>query len=153
MTVIAWDGKTLAADKRSTFGGTPLTTTKIVRVFDKLVGAAGESGKCRAAVQWLRNGGKPEDYKGFDGAQLLVIDAAGVPWMYDESPQPIRLDDKCVAIGGGMSEAMVAMACGKNAREAVELACRFNTGCGNGIDVLELEASSQPGALAKGLQQ
>ena len=35
MTVIAWDGRTLAADKRAVFGGNLiLTTTKIFRVYD-----------------------------------------------------------------------------------------------------------------------
>lgn len=138
MTVIAWDGKTLAADKRSNFGGTILTTTKIARVDRLLVGAAGPTGKCRAAVEWVRNGRKPEDFKDLGDIHLLVVESKDRVVMYDESPMPIVLADRCVAIGSGMGEALVAMACGKSAREAVELASRFNNTCGNGVDTLDL---------------
>lgn len=37
MTIIAWDGKTLAADKRGTVAGMAYTVTKIHRLPDGLV--------------------------------------------------------------------------------------------------------------------
>lgn len=138
MTVIAWDGHTLAADKQSNFGDSVLTTTKIERIGELLVGAAGHTGQCRAARAWVRNGRKADEFKGLDDVHLLVIEPDGRTLLYDESPHPIVLADRCVAIGSAMGEAMVAMACGKCAREAVELAIRFNTSCGNGVDTLEL---------------
>lgn len=140
MTVIVWDGCTLAADKRSTFGQAPITTTKIRRVREgkHLIGAAGSTAKCRGMVDWYDKGAEPSTYKDFGDAQLLVVDEFGQAWMYDEAPWPVALGDAKVAIGSGMGEALVALACGKTAAEAVELVNRFNTTCGNGIDVLTL---------------
>lgn len=50
MTVIAWDGKTLAADKRVGYGNMHRTTTKIRRVGDALVGCSGSGSLAVAAM-------------------------------------------------------------------------------------------------------
>ncbi len=46
--------------------------------------------------------------------------------------------DPFAAIGSGSGIALGAMAAGKTAAEAVEIAARFDSGTGNGVDVLEL---------------
>lgn len=140
MTCIAWDGRTLAADRRSNFGSAPVTTSKIRRVRDgkHLAGASGECGKCRGLVAWYDAGADAAMHVGFGDALLLAIDEQGVAWLYDEGPWPIKVLDEFVAIGSGMAEALVAMACGKTAVEAVDLAARFNTRVGNGVDSLDL---------------
>lgn len=43
------------------------------------------------------------------------------------------------AAGSGADYAMGAMAAGKDAKEAVEIACRFDINCGLGVDVLMAE--------------
>lgn len=140
MTVIAWDGKTLAADKRSTFGGVTLTSTKIRRAGDgALVGAAGKSGPCRAFAEWYCDGQDRAAYvPAFDDVHMLVIDPERRAWMFDNGPVPMLIEQPFCAIGSGMSEAMVAMACGKTAAEAVELTSRFTSSCGDDVDTLEL---------------
>jgi hypothetical protein len=50
MTCIAWDGKTLAADKQATSVGRGITTTKIYRVGACLVALAGSGDVCRAML-------------------------------------------------------------------------------------------------------
>lgn len=141
MTVIAWDGRTLAADKRTNFGSVVLTTTKLRKYPDgRLAGAAGPSGACRAALDWLADGGDPAKYTAeIKDVHLLMIRPDGSAWMFDGSAVPMRIEDSFCAIGSGMSEAMVAMACGKTAAEAVELTARYVSNCGNGVDTLTLQ--------------
>jgi 20S proteasome alpha/beta subunit len=145
MTVIAWDGRTLAADKRVTCNGYPATTTKITRAPDgALIGGAGDSDAIAVLRKWYMDGASPDAFpnNGCDGdcrARLLVITPSGQVTMYLSEPVPITLDDKRFAIGSGADFALAALHLGHTARKAVEIACALDTGCGNGIDVLRLK--------------
>jgi 20S proteasome alpha/beta subunit len=142
MTVIAWDGKTLAADKRATFGGNlVLTTTKIFVVNDSLVAYAGNADFGAQMVAWLRDDGRPETFPESqrdkdDWAGLLVLRAGQPIKRYERTPYPICFEDRCVAIGSGRDFAMAAMYLGCDARRAVEVTCALDSNCGNGIDTL-----------------
>jgi 20S proteasome alpha/beta subunit len=140
MTVIAWDGMTLAADKRSTEGSMARTTTKIARAPNgALIGATGNTSMCRELRDWWIAGAEVALWpvKGRDSS-LLVIDQAGRALYYWDGPVPVAIEDDFIAIGSGSDFATAAMHCGKSAREAVEIACRYNTACGNGVDELQL---------------
>lgn len=141
MTVIAWDGRTLAADKRSTFDGYPATTTKIVRAPNgDLIGAGGNSGMCRELRQWWIGGGSPANYPDKDGrCVLLVVQAPGRVLYFESGPAPVLIEQRHFAVGSGRDLAIAAMFLGCHAYRAVEIACLFNAGCGNGIDTLEFE--------------
>jgi hypothetical protein len=144
MTVIAWDGKTLAADKRATNGTLYRTVTKIFRVGDCLVGYAGDPAFGNEMCAWLRAGEKIADFPTGqrdkdDWAGTLVIRSNGVIQKYERTPYPITFEDKHHAIGCGRDFALAAMYLGKTAREAVEVTCALDSGCGNGVDTLTLE--------------
>lgn len=144
MSVIAWDGKTMAADKRAVFGTTIFTTTKIERIGDALLAYAGEASFGEEMIAWWRRGAKPEDFPASqrdkdDWAGLLVIRRGQRIARYERTPYPVWFEDKCFAIGSGREFALAAMYLGCNARRAVEVACALDSGCGNGIDVLELD--------------
>lgn len=62
MTTIAWDGATLAADKRAVNNGLFRTTTKIFRVNDRLFGFCGDAAYGNQMLQWIRDGQKVEDF-------------------------------------------------------------------------------------------
>jgi ATP-dependent protease HslVU (ClpYQ) peptidase subunit len=147
MTVIAWDGHTLAADKRLNSGtGNPLSTiTKIRRLSSgSLVGWCGGISFCEAIVQWIEAGADPTaiEEKWFEHEEL-----AGVVMMIDPSKTihlfehafPIIIENKFYALGTGGAYATAAMHLGQTAFQAVQLACLYDSGCGNGIDVLTLE--------------
>ena len=143
MTIIAWDGRTLAADKRITNSGLARTVTKIFRLNDSLVGMWGEMSLCLEVVEWLRAGADPAKMptaqrNADDWSVVAVFDRAGVR-VYERSPCPITYEDDIWASGSGRDYAIAAMHLGKSAREAVEIACLFDVNCGNGIDTLELE--------------
>lgn len=147
MSVIAWDGKTMAADKRAVIGGGFYrTTTKIFRVGNALVGYAGDADAGEEMLAWFDKDHAdpklfPQSQRDKDGwAGLLVVWEAGEIWKYERTPFPIKFPPQQFAIGSGRDFAMAAMHLGKTAAEAVEVACALDPGCGNGIDMLTLPA-------------
>lgn len=143
MTCVAWDGKTLAADRRITYGGTIAEITKIFKIYGLLVGGAGEFPFVLAMVEWVRGGRVaeqfPESQRNKDDWQpLIVIELDGTSSLYERTPFPVCYESKFIAIGSGREYARAAMHLGKTAREAVEVACALDVNCGSGIDTLTL---------------
>lgn len=143
MTVIAWDGTTLAADKRATGGAMASTVTKIHRLPDGLVAFSGGGAHASELLNWFYGARNPDTYprrNDDDGAGSLMVNLDGVVFMYSSgSPFPERIEDPFFARGSGRDYAMAAMHLGCDARRAVEVACAFDVYCGNGIDTMRLE--------------
>lgn len=144
MTVIAWDGKTLAADKMSADEWTVRTVTKIRRVRGgmALCGSVGDADRGRALIHWFDKGGEfPATLARADAlvATLLVVHRDGTVEMYQREPHPIVLDSRPVALGSGADAAMAAMLCGRDAATAVRIASTVCRGVGCGVDTLSFE--------------
>ena len=143
MSVIAWDGHTMAADKRACIGTLIRTTTKICRVGDALCAYAGDAAGGEEMLAWFKAGAKPADFppgqRTDEWSGLLVV-RRGEILKYERNPYPVRFDDKFFSIGCGRDFALAAMHLGHDARTAVEVAIALDSGCGNGIDTLELGA-------------
>lgn len=144
MTCIAWDGKTLAADKRATCCGVAVTTTKIRRVErdGALLGWTGDQDSGELLAEWYEKGAEREKWPEFqkdkdDWCRLIVVNSGGV-WTYERKPVAVRVEDPYMAWGSGRDFALAALHLGKSACEAVAVACLFNTDCGNGVDSLEM---------------
>lgn len=139
MTVIAWDGETLAADKRHTNNGMIFSGTKIFHVGNLLVGCSGRTCVGSEMIEWIRKGRKPSKFpeiqKTEDFATTIVIEDRKAT-RYERTPYPCVIEDPFHAIGSGAEYALTAMYLGKSAKEAVEIASKFDDGCGNGVDVL-----------------
>lgn len=143
MTVLAWDGKTLAADKLMCCGVTKGTVTKIHRFGDSLLGVTGNLSMGMEVLEWFKAGAIAKDYPPGNrdvnsGASLIIVKPDKTVWKYESSPHAFKVEGEFCAFGSGDESAMVAMECGCDARKAVEVTCKYNTGCGNGIDTLEL---------------
>ena len=142
MTCIAWDGKTLAADKMTCSVGYGYTVTKIHRLKGgAIVGFSGDGDGAMALLAWLDS---PRDDSAYPPGQkdndtcALVITPNGSVLSYGKTPFPQRIECQRYAMGHGRDFALAAMHLGKSAREAVEVACALDVFCGNGIDTLEL---------------
>lgn len=149
MTVIAWDGKTMAADKRTNWGGLGSITVKIHRVYRAqsddyvLAGCAGNTAQIAELLYWLSAGAKPETFPAAqrdlkECVSMLMVLPDGTLCQYENTAFPIPILDKQWAIGSGRDFALAAMHLGRTAAEAVGVACHFDSYCGNGIDTLEL---------------
>ncbi|MES2148609.1 MAG: hypothetical protein V4508_02340 [Pseudomonadota bacterium] len=144
MTVIAWDGKTLAADKRATSVGNPATTTKIFRLKNGcLVGMCGDADAGRVLIDWFEVGAHPStfpDNRDSDNrcrVVLLIITPDRKVHQLQRTHRLVTFEDKFTAIGSGRDYALAAMHLGFDALKAVEVACALDVDCGNGIDLLE----------------
>lgn len=143
MTTIAWDGKTLAADKQSTSYGMPRTVTKIHRIRGELFALSGGGVHCHALLEWFKGERKPESWpKQPDddncGCVIQITKDGIFAWSGSGLPHSEPLEDKFMAFGSGRDFAMAAMHLGSDAKSAIEIACIYDINSGMGIDTLEL---------------
>lgn len=166
MTVIAWDGRMLAADRLATHHGTPMRTTKIAGKRDgsrlRLVGASGASALATALRLWAlaadlkddpylstfprENREHPDQF-----ATIIVVDlhitAEGVSRptklrFWEREPYPVVFDpDQVFACGCGADYALGAMAAGRDALDAVQAATLCCTDVGLGANVIDTDTS------------
>jgi ATP-dependent protease HslVU (ClpYQ) peptidase subunit len=148
MTTIAWDGCTLAADKQATNCGLRRTVKKIARITKGpyegyLAGFSGLIYLWLELQAWLESGADPKSFPekqtGTDtSTHVLLISPKGKVYVLEEGPYPSPFEDIIFACGSGRDFALGAMAAGTSAREAVEIASRFDCSSGMGVDVLHL---------------
>lgn len=144
MTTIAWDGKTLAADTQASSCGLKFRTSKIGRLKDgRLYGISGDADYGLAVVDWLNGGEKPHQADKDDWSTILVIGLDGSINRYERRLIPITVLEHQHAIGSGRDFAMAAMACGKTAKEAVEIASQLDEATGGYIETLALNQSCE----------
>ena len=141
MTVIAWDGKTLAVDRRAVSSGMQRTATKVWRHGESIIAVCGTLTAGLEMKAWLEAGAKPESLpapqRTDDYSCVLVLNPSGL-WLYEKGPVPMRVESSPFACGSGRDYAMMAMHLGKSAVEAVELTSLFDVYCGNGVDAMTL---------------
>ena len=142
MSVIVWDGKTLAADRQATCSDMAARVTKARRLESgEVLAWTGDQEQGLALARWYEAGADrdkwPAFQKGTDWTRLIVADADGVHF-YDKEPEQQRLEEPFAAWGSGRDFAIGALAMRANAEKAVEVASMFNVHCGCGCDVFEL---------------
>ncbi len=142
MTTIAWDGRTLAGDRRGNAAGMAYEVCKLRRTGDgRLLGFSGDIGVGMLMLDWLdRGGARPPQQDTERWATVLEITPDGACWCHGRDAR-WRIEQPFFAIGSGRDFALAAMALGRTAAEAVDLAARFDTGTGNGVDALALEGA------------
>ena len=161
MTTIVFDGYTLAADKQVSWFNTKAKVTKIWKTEVGLMAGAGKMQTVNLIKSWLCSPDNPEhplhdpnatnepypDIHEDDNSEILVISRINCPFddsyevriqIYNRFYPPYDIEDTQIAIGSGADFAMGALACGRSASQAVEIASRFDTATGMGIDVLQL---------------
>lgn len=142
MTVIVWDGKVLAADRKSVFGSTPMRARKVFLVVAPngriaLVGYSGSAPFVAAHLAWLRGGERPTfTHPEFKWSVLLIDDARNVWWRGESADYWERQLCRRAVIGSGSDYALGAMAHGADAVAAVRIASKLDIQCGMGVDVV-----------------
>ncbi|QRF60236.1 hypothetical protein [Variovorax paradoxus] len=146
MTVIVWDGKTLAADREAGTRYIKCTLmTKIQRLADgRLLGVAGDAALARELAEWVKAGAKPDSFPAecrpgkANTAMVMVITTAGRVQVYESGPYPLEFLNDRHAIGAGTDAALAVLALGHDAETAVRIASEVCNGVGGGIDILQL---------------
>jgi hypothetical protein len=156
MTVIAWDGVRLAADKMaSAAGGIGRTCTKIWlhtysnwgRQQQVLLALTGDVDVGLQLREWWKAGADAANFPTAardDSATLIVISQQGrLIEQYATGPFPFVLEASRAAWGSGRDYAEAVMYLGHPAQEAVRVASVFQGDCGHGIDVLTFPESGR----------
>lgn len=146
MTIVAFDGKTLAADSLVTQAGARIgNMRKIVRAPDgSLAGAAGGIGPAAAFLAWAAGGfpkRRPWQACEVDEFEGIVIRPDGRVEAFDELLMPALIEARVHAIGSGWKFALGAMDAGASARRAVLIAMRRDPDCGGRPQTLTLRRS------------
>jgi len=133
MSVVVWDGKTLAADTQGTVGSQISRTSKIFRHKNARLGLVGNYGRGLELVEWFKSGEKiakfPELDDDEDYAALIVIKDGETPYVYPGNERKEPVLDSFYAWGSGSNFALGALQMGASAVEAVEATCRWSTDC------------------------
>lgn len=146
MTVVAWDGKTIVADRQVTNSDLARPTSKLRRLSSgEVISGTGNSQVCIMLMDWYEAGAKKEDWPAVqqteDLAVLVVASAEGLKF-YDRFPVALSVETEFYAFGAGRDYAMGAMAHGASALEAVQITNRLCVSCGHGADVMELRSEA-----------
>ncbi len=143
MTVIAWDGKILAADKLANTSDMRRSVTKITKAPNgNLLFSAGSFDTITALYQWYNKAGNDDEFyrvqKENDWQPLNVIYIDGTIWRYERHPVPFKIEDKFITAGSGAHFAIAFLSMGLGAEEAVRRTIEFDPYSGGGIDVLSV---------------
>jgi len=139
MTVVAWDGAVLAADRMMPMGSVVYSVCKIRVVSSGIVLAAtGDAVTCNLLMEWYEAGADRDQYprpaKPDMEADLIVAKPDGTLWHSCGGPTFDEIKQNFAAFGMGAGVAVGAMAAGANAVRAVQIASEHASGCGGGYD-------------------
>ncbi|MES2662283.1 MAG: hypothetical protein V4629_03175 [Pseudomonadota bacterium] len=134
MTVIAWDGKTLASDSLVCLGNAVYSSQKIFSNDEYLVGISGEAAVGLELVEWIFEKGMnkadfPSKQKEEMLCNVLLIKKDRSTYFIENSHVPYPIFSKHIALGAGADMALGVMHSGKNAIDAVEIAVKLNAHC------------------------
>jgi len=145
VSVIAWDGQYLAVDRRCNTGDTTSTVIKSERLEDtgEVMAFVGLIAEGLALMDWYKRGADPDKYPELqndaeNNAVLVVASKDGVREYGFGAPFPVVQIDPYLAWGSGKDVALGALAMGATAEQAVNIASRLVTTCGNGVDVYKV---------------
>lgn len=148
MTVIAWDGITLAADKQAAGGenGHRVRLTKIFEIKQGfyqhfLFGYAGLPAIGLLMLDWLQDHDGdpvllPEEQKTEDACEALLVSPTGEVFEISRYGKMFKIEESYAAIGSGAAFAMGAIYNGATAKLAVLTASALSSTCGMGVDTL-----------------
>lgn len=148
MTVIVWDGKTLAGDTQINYDDSAsFCDTKVYKLKSVLYGHSGLSALRLPIKEWAEswipgmNSNRPDflyDLKPKDRSNFLII-SDNVYEFCTMIPDPIVYSiDTRIAIGSGADVAMGAMYAGADAEEAAKIACKLRNSCGGDVTSVKL---------------
>lgn len=137
MTTIAFDGRTIAADRLC---GEVISVCKLFRIqTGEILAGAGDYSKIIEVAAWLQGEADKPELPDQEDTDFLLVDATGhASWLTWPWLRRVRVTEPFCAIGSGRDFALGAMAAGASAKKAVEIAARFDPSTGGGIDTLRV---------------
>lgn len=144
MTTLAWDGTTFAADRQLTLSYMRHGGTKLFTVDGGIAAISGRYEVGLKIIAWLQSERDPDKYpkmntdRDDESAAVYWVMNTGRAFRFFDYPLPMPLAESFFAAGSGRDYALGALAHGADAIEAVQIACRFDTLSGVGVDAWTL---------------
>ncbi len=144
MSTVAWDGKTLAADRQATNQGTMRPATKIRKLESgEVMAITGNYGAGLIMMKWYEDGADLAKYPAFQAdkeewCRLIVARPDGTVLEYERQPIGMVFPDTRKAWGSGMDFALGALCHGANAIEAILIASGLDESTGIGVDSFQV---------------
>lgn len=134
MTTIAWDGKTLAADRRM---AGYMTTCKIFPVDGGYLAGAGAMDQLVEVAAYLQAVADKPDLPESQESEFIVVRGSEAFWLTWPHLREVRIRESFAALGSGSEFALGALAMGANAKTAVQVAAKFDPYTGGGVDTVD----------------
>jgi len=139
MTVIVWDGTTLAVDRAGSDSYTKWEQEKSWIVGESVIAGTGRLDTVLRMRRWFTEGGRdgeyPELQKDADTwGDFIIVDINGLR-RYERTCTPIEHGFNKCAFGSGKEFAYGVLAMGGTAHQAVQVANKYSQSCGIGIDL------------------
>ncbi len=147
MTVIVWDGDTLATDR---IAASRYTKRKVRKAWYRntpegkiIISGAGYTDEINAMEHWYMGGMKEKiDRDVFKESTLIIVRGGNLVY-YDDPFKHNFVGKKSVAFGSGAPWAFGALEMGATAVEAAKIACLHCIRCGGGIDTYTLKGGKR----------
>lgn len=141
MSVIVWDGVTLASDSDMNDGQVKVPFEKIWREGQRLCGVVGPVSDCLKLRAWVKEGSIPDKYPTISpDAYLVIVYPNGELTRFTASGIPIATFHKRLALGTGRDFAYGAMFMGASAEDAVRAAIKYSASCSGEVRTLKLRS-------------
>lgn len=140
MTTLAFRSGTLAADSRTTTGGTidPGLSKKVRRLADgRLVGTTGQSAEALRFVRWLE-AGADGDAPALHDSRVVIVETDGRIFVHEAEGWYPAAGSDFYAWGSGAAAALGALHVGASAAEAVRAATFVDPSSGGPVQALSL---------------
>lgn len=141
MTTLAYDGKTLAADRGAFYGDVIVSRRKLHRIewhgVPAICATCGEVAVTQQILRWMQ-GKEFEHPKHDESSMVLAVTKSGL-WSICSTLMPLKINSKIFATGVGGAMAMGALAAGATSKQAIKIVERWGCGASNGIDEMTLE--------------
>lgn len=138
MTVIAYDGKTLAVDRRCVAGDRFFPGTKFTLWKGHVFLYCGTRSAAEQVTRWAMSGRRANRWPACQSTDDFAVVVFGKPdgtvARYERYPIELAELAQIVAYGTGAEAAMGAMHNGADAAAAVYAAARVSFTCGDGVD-------------------
>lgn len=149
MTTVVYAKGVLAFDSRVTAGNLVEGSIQKGRQTKNMIMAgAGSVEDLVAVMDWLETGGDEATKKNFGIAgrdvdvDVLCVDKKGKVTFYGHKLYPIEITSLFYVLGSGKELALGALEMGASAKEAVQIAAKYDTNSGGSVRTLHLDKIS-----------
>lgn len=138
MTIIVYDGHSLAIDNAGVHEGIKVPLVKAFRCNDgSVITGVGNAAQIALMRDWYVNGAKSEEFpesqrQGNPWCELIVVDKDGLT-RYEHTPSAVMHARHKCAFGVGKDIAYGALAMGATAEQAATIVTQYHPDCGHGV--------------------